>query len=568
MCSYGMEEKLAKILKENGLDDSDLQGIERTVREQGISLMYAIENTRKIPVRKLLEIMAAYFEVSCVDLSNKNLQVPVINLIPPKLAEGNRIIPVDRVGNNIIVATGNPKDLKIAEKIRFATGYFAKLVLASEGAISVALQKHYLSKAQAGKDTAKRQQKAADVQAGGRIAIKTRRAVYDNEVMELADKVLVQCFQKRGSDIHVEPYEDYVRVRIRIDGSLTEIARVSSEFKTPLIARLKVMCKIDIAETRLPQDGNLGILIDSVPIDFRMSTLPTVYGEKVVMRLLDQSSLKVDMMDLGFERRELDLFRRAIQKPWGMVLVTGPTGSGKTTTLYSALADRNSSEENILTAEDPVEYSLDGVNQVQTREKIGLTFASIMRSFLRQDPDVIMIGEIRDGETADIAVKAALTGHMVLSTLHTNNSYETITRLVSMGVAPYNLVGALLCVVAQRLMRKLCDGCKAVDTLSSSDFLESLGIRKDFVSKVKVYRAQGCVACDGMGFKGRTAIHEVLPMSEKLYDTIIQGLPAVELKKIAIKEGMRTLRQSALIKMVQGLVSSSEVARVTTSDTD
>lgn len=563
-----MEEKLDKILKENGLNDSELQTVDRAVKEQGISLMYAIENTRKIQVRKLLEIMSAYFEVSYVDLSNKNLQAPVINLIPAKLAEGSRIIPVDRVGNNIIIATGDPKDLKIAEKVRFATGYFAKLVLASENAISVALQKHYLSKARVSRDTVKRQQKTTDTQTSGRIAIKTRRAAYDNEIVELADKILVQCFQKRGSDIHVEPYEGYVRVRIRVDGTLTEIARVSEEFKTPLIARLKVMCKIDIAETRLPQDGNLAILIDSVPIDFRMSTLPTVYGEKVVMRLLDQSSLKVDMMDLGFERKELEIFRNAIQKPWGMVLVTGPTGSGKTTTLYSALTDRNSSEENILTAEDPVEYSLDGVNQVQTKDKIGLTFASVMRSFLRQDPDVIMIGEIRDGETADIAVKAALTGHMVLSTLHTNNSYETITRLVSMGVAPYNLVGALLCVVAQRLMRRLCDSCRIVDTISSPEYLESLGIRKDYISKIKVHRSQGCASCDGSGFKGRTAIHEVLPMSEELYDSIIRGVPALELKKIAIKDGMRTLRQAALIKMVQGVVSSAEVARVTTSDTD
>lgn len=562
-----IEEKLAKILEENGMDKKDLAVVNTTIKEQGVSLMYALEHVRKIEEQRLLSIMAEYYQVPKVDLRNKNLQTAIVSLIPANLAETFRMIPVDRVGNNIIIATGNPKNLTIIEKVRFATGYFARLVLASESAISTVLQKYYSSKMVAMAE-AKGESRGKNATAKDRIAIKTRGMIYDSDVIELADKVLIQCFQRGASDIHVEPYVNYVRIRIRIDGMLMEIARVRSDIKSALVARYKVMCGLDIAETRLPQDGNLALSIDGVSIDFRVSTLPTIHGEKVVMRLLDQSALKVDMTDLGFEKKELDIFRFAVQRPWGIVLVTGPTGSGKTTTLYSALADRNSIEENLLTAEDPVEYNLDGVNQVEVKNKIGLNFASILKSFLRQDPDVIMVGEIRDTETAAIAVNAALTGHLVISTLHTNNSYETITRLVNMGVQPHNLVGALLCIVAQRLMRKLCPDCKVVDERATPDYLISLGIRKDFSNKVKAYKGEGCKECDGIGTKGRVAIHEVLRMTSQLYDAIVKEATAADLKQVGINTGMRTLRQAALIKMVNGIVSTAEVVKVTSSDSD
>lgn len=562
-----IEEKLAKILEENGMDKKDLAVVNTTIKEQGVSLMYALEHVRKIEEQRLLSIMAEYYQVPKVDLRNKNLQTAIVSLIPASLAETFRMIPVDRVGNNIIIATGNPKNLTIIEKVRFATGYFARLVLASESAISTVLQKYYSSKMVAMAE-AKGESRGKNATAKDRIAIKTRGMIYDSDVIELADKVLIQCFQRGASDIHVEPYVNYVRIRIRIDGMLMEIARVRSDIKSALVARYKVMCGLDIAETRLPQDGNLALSIDGVSIDFRVSTLPTIHGEKVVMRLLDQSALKVDMTDLGFEKKELDIFRFAVQRPWGIVLVTGPTGSGKTTTLYSALADRNSIEENLLTAEDPVEYNLDGVNQVEVKNKIGLNFASILKSFLRQDPDVIMVGEIRDTETAAIAVNAALTGHLVISTLHTNNSYETITRLVNMGVQPHNLVGALLCIVAQRLMRKLCPDCKVIDERATPDYLISLGIRKDFANKVKAYKGEGCKECDGIGTKGRVAIHEVLRMTSQLYDAIVKEATAAELKQVGINTGMRTLRQAALIKMVNGIVSTAEVVKVTSSDSD
>ena len=562
-----IEEKLAKELEKNGLGKKDLALVNTMVQEQGVSLMYALEHTRKIRESTLLTIMADYYQVPKVDLRSKSLQTAIISLVPATLAETFRIVPVDRAGNNIIIATGNPKNLTIIEKVRFTTGYFARLVLASENAISSVLQKYYSSKHAAATEM-KMEQRGKDALLKDRITIKTRGTTYNNDAVELADKVLIQCFQRGASDIHVEPYTGYMRIRIRIDGMLIEIVRVRSSIKSALVARYKIMCGMDIAETRLPQDSNLAISIDGIPIDFRVSTLPTIHGEKVVMRLLDQSALKVDMTDLGFEQRELDIFRFAIQRPWGIVLVTGPTGSGKTTTLYSALADRNSIEENILTAEDPVEYNLDGVNQVEAKNKIGLNFARILKSFLRQDPDVIMVGEIRDTETASIAVNAALTGHLVLSTLHTNNSYETITRLINMGVQPHNLVGALLCIVAQRLMRKLCQDCKVVDEKATPDYLISLGIKKDFAPKVKTYKGQGCKECAGTGGKGRIAIHEVLRMTSELYDAIVRGATAAELKQVGITTGMRTLRQAALIKMVQGTVSAAEVVKVTSSDTD
>ena len=562
-----IEKDLAKKLEENGLNKKDLATVDAAVKEQGVSLIYALEQLQKIDEQRLLAIMAEYYQVPKVDLRNKNLQSSIIGLIPASLAETFRIIPIDRVGNNIIIATANPKNLTIVEKVRFRTGYFARMVIASESAISTVLQKYYSSKMSAMIDE-KDGAHSKNTLEKNRISIKTRGTTYDSNVMELADKVLIQCFHRGASDIHIEPYATYVRIRIRIDGMLMEIVRVRSNMKSALIARYKVMCSMDIAETRLAQDSNLAITIDGVPIDFRVSTLPTIHGEKIVMRLLDSSALKVDMTDLGFEKKELDIFRFAIQRPWGIVLVTGPTGSGKTTTLYSALSDRNSIEENILTAEDPVEYNLDGVNQVEVKSKIGLSFANILKSFLRQDPDVIMVGEIRDKETASIAVNAALTGHLVVSTLHTNNSYETITRLVNMGVEPHNLVGALLCIVAQRLMRKICLDCKVVDESAAPNYLISLGIRKDYANKVKIYKGQGCKQCNGAGNKGRVAIHEVLRMTSQLYDAIVRSVPAAELKRVGIKTGMRTLRQAALIKMVNGMVSAAEVSKVTSSDAD
>ncbi len=567
IASAVIEKSLAKKLAENGLSEQDLVAAHARIKEQGVSLMYALEHTGKIDEQRLLSIMSEYYRTPKVDLSKMNLQSAVISLIPASLAEGFRIIPIDRLGNSIMIATGNPRNLSVTEKVRFATGYFAQLVLASESALSTALQKYYPSKKALASEK-KSKVASKNVLLKDRIIIQTRGASYDSKVVELADSVLTKCFQLGASDIHVEPYADHTRIRLRIDGTLTEAARVESDQQSALIARYKVMSSMDISETRLPQDSSLTVAIDNVPLDFRVSTMPTIYGEKIVMRLLDQSGLKVDMGDLGFEKKELDIFHSAIHRPWGIVLVTGPTGSGKTTTLYSALSELNNVEVNILTAEDPVEYNIEGINQVEIKTKIDFNFAKILRSFLRQDPDVIMVGEIRDVETASIAVNAALTGHLVMSTLHTNNSYETITRLLNMGVRPHELVGALLCIVAQRLMRKLCQECKIVDENATPAYLVSLGIRKEYAHKIKVYKGKGCIFCKNMGFKGRVAIHEVLRMTSKLHDAIVQNASAAELKQVGISTGMRTLRQAALIKMANGIVSAAEVVKVTISDTD
>ena len=559
-----MDDALAKKLKSNGISDRDITNIDRIVQDNKMTLMAAIENINKMPKPKSLEILSQHYEVKSVDLMSLNLQKSVFSLIPAKIAETYRVVPIERVGNNIIVATGNPRDLRAKDRIKFSTGYAVKFLLASESAISIILHKHYTSKVTQATQIKITQTDQTQTIIQTKHKIKTRLANYDNEVIELADKVIIKCYQRGASDIHIEPYETFVRIRIRVDGSLIEIVRAPIEIKSAIVARFKIIGGLDIAESRLPQDGHLFVSIDNNDVNFRMSTLPTIFGEKIVLRLLDSSSLMLDMLDLGFEEKELSVFRNSINRPWGLVLVTGPTGSGKTTTLYSALQERNNSTENVLTVEDPVEFNIEGINQVQTKTKIDFTFATALRTFLRQDPDVIMVGEIRDPETANVAINAALTGHMVISTLHTNNSYETISRLISMGIEPHYVVGALLCVVAQRLVRKLCN-CRVVDD-TGTDFLVNLGIREEFAVNAKIYKEHGCKKCDGLGFKGRIAIHEVLKMTDLLYEAITKGSNSNELKVIGLKTGMRTLRQCALLKMIQGIVSAKEVMRVTQPD--
>ena len=385
----------------------------------------------------------------------------------------------------------------------------------------------------------------------------------DGPVIKLVNDVLIQCKKTGASDIHIEPYEDFLRIRLRIDGGLREIHRPNGDMKGPLISRIKIMSKLNIAETRVPQDGAINIMIEGQPIDFRVSSCPTLFGEKIVMRILDKSNLQVDMTQLGFEIKQLEDFKTCIAQPNGIVLVTGPTGSGKTTTLYSAIQELNKEDSNVTTSEDPVEYSLPGINQVQVKPDIGFNFAAALRSFLRQDPDVIMVGEIRDLETAEIAIKASLTGHMVLSTLHTNSATDTISRLLNMGAAPFNLVSSINCVTAQRLLKKICESCKEPDPDVTKETLIELGIPEKFTDKIKPMRGKGCETCNDSGYKGRVAVHEVLVMSEELRVAILKGSSTDELKKIAMKNGMNSLRQSALSKMAKGITTAAEVVRST-----
>ncbi len=564
-----MSNPLRTFMVKNGIiSDADFAKAEDKARREGLSLMHALELSGAVPEATILEVFSKYYRVPKAALGEMDIPGAIITLLPKDLAMKHRVVPIDRAGNNIIVAMGDPRDLAAIDAIRFSVGFFPKPVLASEVRITEALDKYYgkmldVNSMDKSGSTVEINKKAKDV----RQDISSG-ASGDGPIIKLVNQVLMQCLHRKASDIHIEPYESFLRVRLRIDGVLHEIARPPASMKAALTSRIKIMSSLDIAESRLPQDGAINISIGGKPVDFRVSSLPTVYGEKVVMRILDKSALQVDMTQLGFEQDELDKFKKSIYAPFGMVLVTGPTGSGKTTTLYSALSELNQEADNIMTAEDPVEYNLEGINQVQMKPDIGFNFAAALRSFLRQDPDIIMVGEVRDLETAEIAIKAALTGHMVLSTLHTNSAPETISRLLNMGVEPFNLVSALTCITAQRLMRRICEKCRVVDEAVTPAIMVELGIHPQYTDRVRAYKGAGCSACGGTGNRGRIAVHEVLRLSDPVRDAILAGMPAMKMKRIAMQNGMRTLRQSALNKMVQGISSALEVTKTTASDSD
>lgn len=560
---------LQQILEqEANLSNQDYQSALTRSKSESTSLIHAIEELNKVPEKKLLDIFSKYYKIPKVQLNTMEIPENIIELIPKDIVQKFKVIPIDRAGNNIIVAMSDPRNLQAIDTIRFKCGYFAKPVFSTETRINEAIEKYYgkmdLTKIGVNPDTATKKNSTVTRKIIGTGA----NDKDDGPIIKLVNDIILQCISKGASDIHIEVYEENMRVRLRIDGSLLEIASPPVSMKAPLISRIKIMAGLNIAESRLPQDGAINIQTDDRPIDFRVNTLPTVNGEKIVMRILDKSNLQVDMTQLGFEQNQLDGFKKAISTPHGMVLVTGPTGSGKTTTLYSALQELNREDVNIMTAEDPVEYNLQGINQVQMKSDIGLDFAAALRAFLRQDPDIIMVGEVRDLETAEIAMKAALTGHMVISTLHTNSAADTISRLLNMGIAPFNLISALNCITAQRLMRKICDRCKAEDPKIDIKQLVQLGFPEAYVrqNNIKAYKGTGCTVCANTGNKGRVAVHEVLIMNEAVKRSILQGDSSMDLVKVAIQSGMRTLRQSALIKMSQGIVSMEEVIKTTAGE--
>ena len=549
------------------LSEDDIKHVASDSKGNNVSIMQAVENLRKLTDDRILEIFSKYYKVSTVNLTEKDIDSEIIKIVPKSIVVQYRMIPIDRVGNNLIVATANPRNAEAIDTIRFKCGYLAKTVLATEGKITEAIEKYY------GKMDMSQLEKTSDstkvgTGASARRIIGSGYSKDDGPVIKLVNDVLIKCLNSKASDIHFEIYENHMRIRLRIDGALTEIARPPISFKGALISRIKIMAGLNIAESRLPQDGAINIAIGDKPIDFRVNCLPTVYGEKIVMRILDKSNLQVDMTQLGFEEEQLKIFKKAISAPNGMVLVTGPTGSGKTTTLYSALQELNVEDTNVMTAEDPVEYNLTGINQVQMKQEIGLNFAEALRAFLRQDPDVIMVGEIRDLETAEIGVKAALTGHLVLSTLHTNSAADTISRLLNMGLAPFNLIASINCITAQRLVRKICPHCRMEDPSVLPSSLVDLGINIAYAEKVKAYMGKGCQACNQTGSKGRIAVHEVLFMNDEIKNSILRGDSSLAIKKVAMRTGMKTLRQSALTKMIQGITTAKEVVKTTSPDSD
>jgi type IV pilus assembly protein PilB len=549
---------------------------------------------------ELLSFLSAQYRVPSVKLSKIEINPNVVKLIPPSISKKYFIIPINRVGPKLTLAMVDPSNIVVIDEIKFMTGFNVEPVVASEAEVVDAIKKYYGGGGSvAGLGTTTFQ--AIDYSLEEDNSSESDFDLIDNSLVDVDDfdklvhgavdnvevvenqtsdeteeiggpiikivnGVLIKAIKLGASDIHFEPYEKSFRVRYRVDGVMRREMTLPIQIKNAIVSRLKIMSKLDIAERRLPQDGRIKLRLGKGrEMDFRVSTVPVLFGEKVVLRLLDKSSLQLDMVKLGFEESSLEDFKNALRKPVGMILVTGPTGSGKTTTLYSALSELNKETENITTAEDPVEYNFMGINQVQMHEEIGLTFASSLRAFLRQDPDIIMVGEVRDFETAQIAVQAALTGHLVLSTVHTNDAPGTVTRLIDMGIEPFLISSAVILILAQRLIRKICMECREPIKVHPQ-LLIDLGVSPDEVKTFPVYKGKGCSICNNTGYKGRVGLYEVMAIKEEIKELILSRASTSEVKKEAMRLGMKTLRQSGIVKIREGLTSIEEVLRSTMDD--
>jgi type IV pilus assembly protein PilB len=520
-----------------------------------------------ITEEELLSFLGRQFNIPVVDLEKYDINPDLVKLLPEDLMQKNLAFPINRINSKLIVAVADPTNMAIVDAIAFKTGYTVELVLASERSI-IELVNKYLEQSSEFEDIITDFDEDFEfIQEEDDIDVhEIEKTVEEAPVVKLVNFILTDAVKKRASDIHIEPYERDFRVRYRVDGVLYEVLKPPIKLRNAIASRLKILASLDIAERRLPQDGRIKLKLGKKrEMDYRVSVLPTLYGEKIVLRLLDKSGLEIDMTKLGFEEKQFEDFKDAINRPFGMVLVTGPTGSGKTTTLYSALADLNKSTDNISTVEDPVEYSFAGINQVQMKEDIGLTFAASLRSFLRQDPDIIMVGEIRDYETAEIGIKAALTGHLVLSTLHTNDAPSTVSRLMNMGVEPFLVSSSLNLILAQRLVRKICENCQVEVKMNEKALLDA-GVAAEKVKGFKLYKGEGCDQCNSIGYRGRMALYEVMPVNDEIKELILRGASSMELKRESSRLGMRTLRQSGLSKVNEGITTLEEVLRVTAID--
>jgi type IV pilus assembly protein PilB len=558
------------LVREKLISLQQLRQAQEEQRRSGQNLGYTLSKLGYIADDDITNFLSTQYRLPAIDLENHEVDPEVIRLVSREVCEKHKILPVSRSGSSLIVGMADPTNLHAIDDIKFLTGYNVEPVVASETAIQHAIERYYNVGPNYDEVMAEFNIADEDIDFSGDSeeinALELERASADAPVVRLVNVLLLNAIRKGASDIHVEPYERKVRVRYRVDGVLHEEMTPPLKLKNALVSRLKIMSQLDIAERRLPQDGRIKLKLGrGREMDFRVSALPTMWGEKVVLRLLDKGNLQLDMVKLGFDPKPLADFKWAISQPWGMVLVTGPTGSGKTTTLYSALSELNQIDVNISTAEDPVEYNLPGINQVQMHDEIGLNFAMALRSFLRQDPDIIMVGEIRDFETAEIAVKAALTGHLVLSTLHTNDAPATISRLLNMGVEPFLITASVNLVLAQRLARKVCVDCKATIDFEKEALL-NMGVSPEQVETAKVVKGAGCATCSGTGYKGRIALYEVMRFSDELKEMVLGGASGAELKAAAIKGGMSTLRVSGIKKVLEGVTTPEEVMRVTMAD--
>ena len=571
------------LLREKRVTPTQLQEALTYQRANGGRLGTTLVKLGFLKDEDVTDVLSRQYGVPAIDLRDFALDPSLVRLIPGETAAKYNVIPVTRTGNTLTLAMTDPTNVFAMDDIKFRTGLHIEPVVASDTAIREAVAQHYTNlapaQAPAGKSMELVNKALEDLNLDGNSeeievvagaeeidAASLERQSGEAPVIRLANALFLAAIQRGASDIHIEPYEKDLRVRFRIDGVLQSVMTPPMKYRDPLVSRIKIMARLDISEKRLPQDGRIKARFNdrgtSREIDFRVSVLPTLFGEKIVLRLLDAKGLRLDMSMLGFDADALVRFERQIHKPWGMVLVTGPTGSGKTNTLYSALSQLNQPGVNIMTAEDPVEFNLGGINQVQVKEQIGLTFATALRSFLRQDPNIILVGEIRDAETASIGVKAALTGHLVLSTLHTNDAPSSINRLVNMGIEPFLVANSINLIAAQRLVRRVCDACKAPHEIPD-DLLVKAGLPESELPNVKAMLGRGCDRCSGTGYKGRVGLFEIMEVSETMRDLIIANAPTKDLRELAVAEGMSPLRRSGMLKVRDGLTTMEEVARET-----
>ncbi len=621
-----MSAKLGEILvRENLITPDQLRETLEYQRANGGRLGSNLVRLGYVSDDVVTAVLSRQYGVPSINLDLFQIDADVIKLISEDVAMKYSVLPISKVGATLTLAMADPTNVFAMDDIKFMTGLNVEPVIASETSIQLAIAKYYSGSSEidifdaafaveverngiSGNGNGNGSNgggRNIQMKGGAKVAVAEERitsadldvsldrfefnagdsdeleiveetdeidlaalarASEDAPVVRLVNVLLVDSLRRGASDIHVEPYEKDFRIRFRIDGVLYDVMHPPMKIRDPLISRLKIMSKLDISEKRLPQDGRIKIKVKvdnrSRELDFRVSTLPTLFGEKVVLRLLDKDKLMLDMTKLGFEQESLDKFKRAISNPYGMVLVTGPTGSGKTNTLYSALQALNTSETNIMTAEDPVEFNLQGINQVQMKEQIGLNFAAALRSFLRQDPNIVLVGEIRDFETAEIAIKAALTGHLVLSTLHTNDAPSTISRLVNMGIEPFLVATSVNIIQAQRLIRRICSNCKEEVHMPPEGLIE-VGFSKEEAGEIKIYKGKGCTTCNNTGFKGRVGLYEVMEITDELRELIIIGASAMELRRKAIELGMITLRESGLYKIREGITTIEEVVKET-----
>ena len=561
--------RLGDLLVREGLIDNEQ--LARGLQEQKGSndkLGSILVKLNFVTEEKLIAFLSRQYGIQSITLSQLDVEPDVLKLVPEQIARKYEVLPVKRQGNQLTLAMGDPTNVFALDDVGFMTNLQVIPVVASQAAIRKAIDRAYES--QMADLVSEFEGAAADVElveGGEESATKVdvfelKESADEAPVVRLINMILVDAIRRGTSDIHLEPYEKVFRVRFRVDGVLHEIMTPPKRLEAALTSRVKIMANLDIAERRLPQDGRIKLRFNQRDIDFRVSTLPTIFGEKTVMRILDKESLQLDLAMLGFDPWCLEQFTRAIHTPYGMILITGPTGSGKTTTLYSAIHTINSPDINIMTAEDPVEYNLKGVNQVQINEEIGRTFAGALRAFLRQDPDVILVGETRDLETAQIGIRAALTGHLVLTTLHTNDCPSTVARLLDMGIPPFLVSSSLMLILAQRLGRRVCKDCKQPYE-ADEETLVPYGHIPQGLGKVTFYKGKGCATCSFTGMKGRVAIYEVMPVTQEIRDLIIRNATAAEIGETARAQGMKTLRQNALQKVLDGMMTVEEVLRVT-----